>query len=83
VASQNITCPAVTGICPVTVAVSVIAVPALTLFADTARAVVVVLPAPYAFGEEAKRHNSEISIAERILLFGIIAVTCFRTEFVT
>jgi hypothetical protein len=65
------------------VAVSVIAVNAFTLFEDTARAVVVVLPVPYAFGKAENRHKREITKAGRVLLLGIVAVSWPGAEFVT
>src|SRR5271167_4241970 len=61
VASQKVTCPSVTLLVTgpgntvrVTVAVSVIAVPAATLLADTPKVVVVEALAPFALGPAAK-----------------------------
>src|SRR5271155_2350405 len=79
VALQNATCPSLTGEnCPVTVAVSVTAVPAVTLFDDTLNVVVVGLPLPCASGDGPKTHARELNIAARVLMLTISVHTCSK-----
>ncbi len=79
VALQNATCPLVTGEnCPVTVAVSVTAVPAVTLLGDTLSVVVVGLVLPCASDDEPKTNAREIKIAARVLRLTMSVHTCFK-----
>src|ERR1039458_8871411 len=78
-ASQNATCPFVTGEnCPVTVAVRVTVIPAVTLLDDTLNVVVVGLPLPCASGGGPKTNGREINIAARVLVLTISVHTCSK-----
>jgi hypothetical protein len=77
---QNVTCPDVTGGCPgttgVTVAVSVIAVPAVTLPCDTLKVVRVALFVPCALGNPEETYKNKIKIAANTLALDIAVGTC-------